>query len=119
MASTATSISEYQYTSDAGKKYRIRLSGAVATLYSNSTPVGTLDDGNVLVSVSKHGQKKRYGIKARGLVLGLPAVAPATGYQATTFVAVTDLATWAGVTKGSTVTYAGSPWKVRDKVAEV
>jgi hypothetical protein len=106
------------YTTDAGTVVKIRMSLPVIAITGNDTTTA-LTDGNVEASVSYHGQKRRAGLGARGYVLGLPAVAPATGYTKKTFVPITTKAVFDAAKKGDNVTYLGGTYKIIDKIAEV
>lgn len=112
-----TKFDNYQYTSDAGKKYPIQMSKAAAAVTGNDDQ-GVYDDPHVKVSVSHHGQKRRTGIKARGLILGLPAVAPAVGYTEKTFLPVLTLTNFNTLKAAGTVEYSGETWTVVTDVSE-
>lgn len=107
------------YESDAGKKYNIRIGNPANTIAANASSTGTPDDGNVDVSVSHHGQKKRVGINSRGVRLGLPATAPATGYTKQTFCPILTRAYYDTLTKGDILAFNGGNWTILDKIAEV
>lgn len=114
-----TAIQEQTYTSDAGKKYPIRISDLSKAVQVPAASVGGYDDGNVKVSVSKHGQKRRTGIQSRGIVIGLPNVDPTLGYDEKTFVPILAKAQFDGFVKGANFTYDGNTWRILDKVSEV
>lgn len=113
-----TSFSVVPYTSDKGLTYKIRLSNKSAAVAGNAV-VDDIDDDHVDVSVAHHGQKRRAGINARGIVIGLPAVAPATGYSRKTFVPIVSKATFDGFTYLDNVQYDGEAWQVLDTINEV
>lgn len=105
------------YQSDAAGEYPIRISNQVKALPTNDRTVA-YTDGNVAVSVSHHGQKRRVGITARGWVLGLPTAPGATTYTKKTFVPILLKTSYDDAQKGDTVTYSGGSWVILDKVAE-
>lgn len=108
----------FAYTSDAAKKYPIRISDKSLAVNTGATS-GGYDDGNVKVSVSHHGQKRRTGIQARGWVIGLPTVDSQVNYSAITFVPILTPTLFNSKQKGADVTYDGNTWKLLDKVGEV
>lgn len=107
-----------KYQSDAGGIYSIRLSGDVSDIATNTSPAGAFTDARVKVSVSNHGRKRISGIKARGLVLGLPITTGAAKDSSRTFAAIRTLTAYTAFGIGSNVTYQGGTWVVRDKVGE-
>ena len=106
------------YTTDAGTVVKIRMSLPVIAITGNDTTT-TLTDGNIEASVSYHGQKRRAGLGARGYVVGLPAVAPATGFTKRTFVPITTKGVFDAAKKGDDLTYNGGTYKIIDKIPEV
>jgi hypothetical protein len=90
----------------------------VAAITGNSAQ-GTYDDSHVEVSVSKHGQRRRVGIAARGFVVGLPAIAPAIGYTQKTFIPILNPTLWNTLKAAGTVGYKGDDWTIITDVGEV
>lgn len=105
------------YHSDAGGDYPVKISNKSKAVFSNNVSVD-YTDGNVAVSVSHHGQKRRVGITARGVIIGLPTAAGASTYTKKTFVPVLLKTSYDTISKGDTVTYDGGNWIVLDKIAE-
>lgn len=115
---TGDKRSTVAYTSDKGLTYKISMTAKTQAVSGNAV-TDDIDDDHVEVSVSKHGQKRRAGIQARGIIVGLPAVAPATGYSSKTFIPIVSKTLWDGFTYLDNVTYDGKTWQVLDRIAEV
>lgn len=113
-----TTFTVVPYTSDKGLTYKCRLSSKSIAVAGNAV-TADIDDDHVDVSVSHHGQKRRAGINARGIVIGLPAVAPATGFARRTFVPIVDKTVFDAFTYLDNVQYDGATWQVLDKINEV
>lgn len=113
----AQTYNERTYHSDGGGDYPIRISNKSKAVFANDVNVA-YTDGNVAVSVAHHGQKRRVGITARGVVIGLPTAPGANTYSKKTFVPVLLKTSYDTISKGDTVTYDGGDWIVLDKVAE-
>lgn len=119
MATGETFPGYSKYGSDAGGVYSIRLSSDALTVAANTPPAGAYTDARVKVSVSGHGRKRLSGIKARGLVLGLPISAGSSTDTSKTFLAIRTKTAWDGINIGDSVTYQTGTWIVRDKISEV
>jgi hypothetical protein len=111
-------FSVQKYTSDAGGIYSLRISNDFYLAAPNLSIAGAYTDKRVRVTASNHGNKRKAGLHARGFILGLPAVSPATGYTSRTFMPVNTASGWAGKNIGENVTVNSVVWEILDKVQE-
>lgn len=108
-----------KYESDAGGVYNIRVSANTAGLTENTPPAGIVTDSHVDVSVGKHGQKRKSGIHARGVILERFTGTGDARKRYTTFLPVLDPTSMPLFTVGFEVVLGATIWNVSGDVAEV
>lgn len=118
---SAGSFVRKSYRGDDGQNYPIRVQPEtlLATFGTtvNVAPTSPPDAG--LPSVRVTGGKRRYGIRARGVVITFPTAAP-DGYKVGSYIRLPVLldTVWNGISKYQAVTYLGATGEVVSKYRE-
>lgn len=111
-------FSVVKYTTDAGTVISLRASADAIAIPGNTAVSAAYDDARIRAVASSPGNKRKAGLHARGLVLGLPATAPATGYVSRTFQPIFTLTAFNAFVQGANLAYDGGQWEIVDKVGE-
>lgn len=109
------------YRGDDGQNYPIRIQPETLTATfgttANTAPTSAPDAG--LVTARVGGGKRRFGLRARGVVISFPTAAP-EGYKVGAYIRLPVLlpTVWDGIAKFQTVSYLGATGEVVSKYRE-
>lgn len=105
-----------KYQTDNGTVISLRISADAKAV--STTAIPAYDDKRIRATVSNNGNSRKAGLHSRGFRVGLPAVAPATGYTSTSFIPILSLTDFNDPAEGDFITYQGGQWEIIKKVSE-